>query len=375
MSLQDMSPGQRKKYLRNRGMLREERVIRRRNAPDPSRGGSRGFPKWYKLKVLELAKNGVKPEEHKLASKSSVRRWKIRPDAYEMTGNKPRQGMHGHHRFLLAVFKKVWPQATANQCAVWIACHSVDHAVYTESEVSRAIIDMGLTRKKSSTTAYQAFNEVNIELHYKFWHYPSPAGIRGTRRKRLMDADEMAIELKDADTNYGHAVRGMRVRKVGNYGRGNCKFTVIMAIEAGDPDKPASERGSVEDPRIWYRISTDAGTSIENYIDFLNEDLFRYLAPDEPQRTLMHDNLSAHKHAEVVETIYNAGHTVICRPPYRPHEAPIEFAFDQFACEIRNRWASIRDEKDLVREMHNVLGSKAGMGGFDKQFQECGYKW
>lgn len=88
----------------------------------------------------------------------------------------------------------------------------------------------------------------------------------------------MALEIKDANMNYGHAVRGMRVRKIGNYGRGRAKITIIMAVEAGDPDLGAEVEGSIERPRIWYRLSTDAGTSIENYVDFLNENLMDHFA-------------------------------------------------------------------------------------------------
>ena len=162
-----------------------------------------------------------------------------------------------------------------------------------------------MTRKRASTTAYQAFTPQNPRLHHRFWTYPSPAGINGTPRKVLLDADECAIELKDANLNYGHAVKGMRVRKVGNYGRGKCKISLIMAIEAGDPGLRAEEEGSTENPRIWYRLSTDAGTSTKNYVDFLSLDLMDHFKYDKMQHTLMHDNLSSCKSDEVIDAVYN----------------------------------------------------------------------
>ena len=85
--------------------------------------------------------------------------------------------------------------------------------------------------------------------------------------------------------------------------------------------------------------------------------------------------LSSNKSDEVVETIYSRGHRVICRVPYRPNEAPIEWAFDQLACEIRRRWNVIKTEEDMVREIHNIIASRAGMGGFDDLFKDCGYVW
>jgi len=305
----------------------------------------------------------------------SIRRWNKRLIPYQMTGNKACRGLSGHHRLLLALFKKIYPQASHSQCALFIACHSRDEAVYKDREISKALTDMNMTRKKASTTAYQAFTPENLELHHRFWQHPAPSGIKGTPRRRLVDIDECAIELKDANQNYGHAVKGARVRKVGNYGRGKKKITLIMAIEAGDPDLDPEEEGSTTNPRIWHRLSTDAGTSTENYVDFLKHDLFAFFKQDEPQRVIMHDNLSSHKSDEVVDAIYNSGHEVICRVPYRPHEAPIEWAFDMFACELRRRWNVIKDETDLVRECLSILESKAGMGGFDFLFEDCGYIW
>lgn len=369
---------ERKEYNRKHGISRELKVFREgeTEVPHPSKGGSRGFPTWYKDKVVEMKKLGL--DVAHLASERSVRRWKNeRIIAYTMTGNKGTSGLPGHHRLLLALFKKVYPQATSEQCTVFLACHSHDHAVFTNSEISRALSDMAMTVKRSSTTANQAFSPDNLERHFRFWKYPFPAGIRRTPRKLLIDVDEMAVELKDAGLNYGHAVRGMRVRKIGNYGRGKIKFTLIMAIEAGDPDpsRDPDEEGTVSNPRLWYKISTDAGTTTENYVTFLNKRLMDKFDPNESQRTIMHDNLSSHKADEVVEAIHSRGHRVICRPPYRPHEAPIEWAFDMFAAEVRRRWEVINDEQDLCREMHNILQSKSGLGGFDSLFEECGYRW
>ena len=89
----------------------------------------------------------------------------------------------------------------------------------------------------------------------------------------------------------------------------------------------------------------------------------------------MHDNLSSHKLDEFVDAVYNRGHEVICRVPHHLHEAPIEWVFNQFACELRRRWNNINDETDLVREIHNILDSRAGMGDFDELFKDCGYTW
>ncbi|KAL7518086.1 hypothetical protein ACHAWF_000174 [Thalassiosira exigua] len=212
-----LSQQEKKVYRRRHGMSRKERVLRDKNPPDPSRGGTRRYPTWYRVRMIELQKIGA---EIPKVLERSLRRWKNkRLEPFEMTGNKSTKGMNGHHRFLLAYFKKFYPQASCNECAVFVAIHSDDRAVFTASEISSALIDMGMTMKRVSTTAYQAFTPANIE-----------PGIADVPRRRLIDIDECAIELQDANENYGHAVRGMRVRKIGYYGRGLVYRLILYAM-------------------------------------------------------------------------------------------------------------------------------------------------
>ena len=75
-------------------------------------------------------------------------------------------------------------------------------------------------------------------------------------------------------------------------------------------------------------MCTDADTSTKTYLDFLKYDVMETFAENERQRVTMHGNLSSHKSPEVVEAVYEREHRVKVRVPYRPHEAPIEWAFD-----------------------------------------------
>ena len=165
----------------------------------------------------------------------------------------------------------------------------------------------------------------------------------------------------------------MRVKKFGNYLRGSVKLCLNLAIEPGNPCLDPLEDGSVEKPRLWYRLSTDGSTSRENYVDFLNYDLMDEFEADERPHTIMHDNLTSHKALKAYDAIHDRGHRVICRPPYRPNEAPIEFVIDQVACEVRQRWTQIKDVDDLDCEVRDVLDTRAGLGGFNKLFVDCGY--
>lgn len=94
---------------------------------------------------------------------------------------------------------------------------------------------------------------------------------------------------------------------------------------------------------------------------------------NERKRVILHDNLASHKSPEVVAAVYERGHQVKCRVPYRPHEAPIEWAFDMIACEIRRRWESIQNESQLIDAVHDIIRTRRGLGGFDDLFKKCGY--
>lgn len=335
------------RHRRAIGVPRQEQVVRDEvRRPHPSRGGSRGYPLSERQRMLESWEDGLPVPTSMLRS---IKRWSQRILPYRMTGNKSSpQGLNGHHRLLLVLVKLAYPEAKASEAAVFIATNSNDGAVFTEREISDALRDLEYSRKRLSTVASQAFTEENLQKHYVFWNEPYPAGVLGEPRRFFIDVDECGLVLDDANPHYGHAVRGLRVRRPGNYGRGLVKITVILAVEPGDPALPAHVNGSVEWPRMWARVSTDVGTTADTYKAFLEQDVMDTFPPHEPQRHFLHDNLTSHKRPDVVEAVYRRGHKLTCRPPYRPHDGPIEWVFDQLACAVRDRWGEISDEQELI---------------------------
>ena len=141
---------------------------------------------------------------------------------------------------------------------------------------------MDMTRKKAYTTTYQAFTLKNLKQHWRFSNLPFPAGIATISQRELIDCDEMALVISDANENYGHAVKNLCVCKIGNYCRGELKVTIIMAIEAGNPDLNDDVLGSITYPRIWYHLCTDAVISTVAYINFLDNEVMDKLFEDEP---------------------------------------------------------------------------------------------
>ena len=82
------------------------------------------------------------------------------------------------------------------------------------------------------------------------------------------------------------------------------------------------------------------------------------------------DNLRAHKSPEVVYMIYQAGHQIIPRAPYRPCNGPIEYVFNDLECGLKTCMHEIRTLQDLMRKTQQVF---AGLHGFDALFTHCGY--
>jgi hypothetical protein len=80
----------------------------------------------------------------------------------------------------------------------------------------------------------------------------------------LIDVDEFGFVIDDANKVYGHAIKGLRIRKPGNYGRGAVKLTVIfLVIELGNSHLPDHVEGSIKNPCRSWRVSTDVRTTIE----------------------------------------------------------------------------------------------------------------
>ena len=124
--------------------------------------------------------------------------------------------------------------------------------------------------------------------------------------------------------------------------------------------------------RIRGRVNAVAGTSAEAYCTFIEHVLKTYDAINDPaqRRTLIHDKLSLHKASDVYEAVRDRGHRVVCLPPYRPQDGPVEFAINQVCCGIERHWLEASDlptMQTLVKELIDV-----GISGMDATFVKCG---
>jgi hypothetical protein len=169
-----------------------------------------GYPVPLRKILVNLYQDGSQVPKSMVRS---IQRWmKDGVEPKRQTGNKRKTVITGEHLFLLASFQLIWPQATREECAAFVALYSADGRVLTNTEITKAYKRLDLTVKKGSKTAYQAFTPKNTYLHYCFWNFNFPGGIRDVQMERLMDGDEMAFHLGDVSQGYERAVEASCVR-------------------------------------------------------------------------------------------------------------------------------------------------------------------
>ncbi len=202
--------------------------------------------------------------------------------------------------------------------------------ISNKKNISRALCGLGYTSKVTSTVAYQAFTQRNLLCWRLFWNEPWPIGIHGTPRRSLIDIDEFGLHLNAANKKYGSSPCGLKICKPSNNDRGMFKLTIILAVEAGDPAVANGLVGSLTMPRVWARISDEAGTTTEAYINFICHVMDTYDAVANPTllQMIIHNNLTLHKLPEVYKAVRLWSHRVVCRPPYQPQDGPVEFTIN-----------------------------------------------
>ena len=157
-------------------------------------------------------------------------------DAFKRSGNKRATVLRRLDLVLLAIYNKKFPVATAaeNIAFLWNAFgrHQNPPIVYNESEICKAEQRIGLSRKKVSTTAFQAFSPQNLLRRRQFWTANYPVGIANIPRSEMIDLDEARIILKTANRRFAKVLVGHRARDAGHY-KGDGRL-VLAAVSGAD---------------------------------------------------------------------------------------------------------------------------------------------
>ena len=146
-----------------RGLDRELLQDRSLNYPHPRNGGSRGYPLWQRIRALDMMWGY---NDYELAANAigchpiSVRRWEQRITPFRMTGNRQRQRITAADQLLLSICLFIYPEANLDQICIFIVANGGD--VYTRPTVSKRCKELGLSRKRSSREAYEAYSPASI---------------------------------------------------------------------------------------------------------------------------------------------------------------------------------------------------------------------
>ena len=351
------------------------RVARAPHPSGPGRG--RGYSQDTRELLMALRKTGESKnpifEQLRVLkvypSKQSEYRWQNLLDTHGHTkpcrrsGNNRATVFRNHDLFLLALYRIAFPKTTAAEINAFLYranYGSITFRFYSNSQVTEAEQRIGLTRKRGSTTAYQALLPVNKQKRWMFWNLPYPYGIADIRRQDLIDLDECGIELSTADRKIGKAYVGKRVKQSGLYSKTD-KYNLLLAI-SGDPVLALR----------WHDIWTGEGTTGTRMIAFvrsITHDLANLGTPN-CRFCFIIDNLRSHHNIQMSAIIIGAGHRLVFRAPYYPVDGPIEYVFNTIQGVLRIRNDVIVDGASLQNE---ILVAIAAIPSFEPYFINCGF--
>ena len=375
-----MNDNQRRRIARSRaGQSRE--LNRESNDQDPSKGGSRGYPLYQRIDMMEMLQangrdfralaNSVKMCEQ------TLRNWDTRLIPYEMNGGSQKTLLTGMDQLLMVLFLTAYPDATADEIAIFIINNGGE--VYTRPAISRRMNELKYTQKRASIEAYQAFLPRNILRKTQFWSLPPPLGVHGLLRKCLFDWDECGIEITRCNRKRGVAHISLRVRKRGHYTKDR-KFTVILCMEPGDPALPAAQFGSIQRPRRWFWIKDEAGTTEQVFrecVDQVCQHVETSNLAVDSHRVHLWDNLSSHLAPSIYNTVYGrltpTHFDIVPRPPYMPKYGPTEYVFAELGGILQKNARPSWTQDDLRNNISQALSTVGMNGSFDRTFQHCGY--
>lgn len=371
----------RRKRRSEAGLSRELKKVRDHHDSDPSLGGSKGYPMWFRLDCIERVQNvGLNAAAGQLKPcLQTLENWLERITPYEMAGGRERTALVGIDQILLTFFVWLYPDAEHDEIATFIVNNG--GGIYSRQLICRRLKELRFSRKVASVEAFQAFYPENILRCQRFFGHPRPLGVNGVPRALLIDADECGISLEKTNRKNGYAHLSIRVRKRGHYTKGK-KVTVILFVEPGDPALPALQDGSVTNPRRWFYLFEDSGTTQEIFaecVDNVITSLEGSGNANDKNRVFLWDNLRSHLTDLVYNTVYlrddpASSFDITPRPPYMPKYGPTEYIFAELAARLQQRcqpdWTFLT-LKTQIEEVLSVIGRN---GHLNNTFAHCTYE-
>ena len=211
---------------------------------------------------------------HIYPSSRTCRRWaKLQEDNGHLrpcrrTGNKFGDRMSGPDLIYLALFRAFYPKCTIAEANAFLYVANLGNPFwnfYSPSQIHRGECVIGLSRKRASTTAFQALYPINLQNRWGYWNLPYPLGIADIRRSQIIDLDECGMYMEStANRKHGKAVVGLRVNEVGPYSKSQ-KWNLLLAVCGEDPID------GQEASRRWAEVWVESGATVNRFLNFMEE--------------------------------------------------------------------------------------------------------
>ena len=281
---------------------------------------------------------------------------------FRRTGNnRAQRDVKGTDLISLALHRSIRPKSRIYEVKAFVHMVNPANAVYSDSQICRAEARLGLTRKKGSTTAFQAYLPINVLKRQNYFRMDYPGGIANIDPRDVIDIDEAGIHLESQDRSFGKTVEGDRCDQAGHYNRSE-RLNTLLGI-SGD-DAIASR---------WVNTWSGEGTTLFRFSTFLDE-VLNDLDVRFPGRVFcfVMDNLNTHKHPHIVGMIHNRGHRLIYRAPYYAIDGAIEYVFNTLHSLLEVMYNRISNMQDLETAVEDCIRS---MTTFVPYFKHVGFKY
>ena len=149
------------------GLSRKLQQERTNLPPNPACGGTRGYPVWFRQRILATAAmigNDLAAEQWGVCIES-ICNWQDRETPYRMTGGLEKEALTGYDQLLLAIGLYIYPNASADGLCMFIVANGGD--VYSREQISDRCSELNITRKDHLKKLMMLFLKVR-------WPYDSP---------------------------------------------------------------------------------------------------------------------------------------------------------------------------------------------------------
>ena len=135
-------------------------------------------------------------------------------------GNARATVLRYHNLVMLTFYRVMFPKCSAAEINAFLLRVNFGDPFfrfYTSSQITYAEQRIGMTRKRGSTTAFQAYLTINLQKRWAYWNLPYPYGIADIRWEDLVNLDECGVYVETADKVIGKSYVGSQVQQAGNY--------------------------------------------------------------------------------------------------------------------------------------------------------------